>query len=196
MEAPRSKTYDGPSGIGRDSLWLTSEDLVEGKDAKVEIESVQLYQEVTFEGGRKKLNVLGLKFKGKDRVLLLNATNRKKLNKSFGNITRAWKGQEITLYVTDTQFAGETVKCVRIRDAKSRVASATEDFLSGDDEPRTSGGQATLDMVAGNGLASKVDEACRVLGLNKSEKAALIEECRGDMAGVLVELNRRADKMR
>jgi hypothetical protein len=140
MEKPTGSEYTGASGIGRDSNWLTAEDLVEGRDVKVKIEKVVLYDEVTFQGGRKKKNMIGLQFAGKERVLGLNATNRKAMNKQFGNITKSWKGQEITLYVTDTTFAGESVKCVRIRNTGSRAATAAEDFLhEGDDDPSPAG---------------------------------------------------------
>jgi len=132
MEAPQGKEYGGPSGIGRDSVWLTAEDLVEGRDVEVKIEAVMLYPEVSFMGGRKRLNLIGLKFVGKERILGLNATNRKSLGKQFGNIAKAWKGQSITLYVTETQMAGETVKCVRIRNKGSRSATAAEQFLHED----------------------------------------------------------------
>jgi len=139
MNIPASKAYEGPSGIGRDSIWLTAEDLIEGRDFDVTIEKVLIYPEVTFQGGRKKTNMLGLKFVGKDRVLGLNATNRKALNKMFGNITSGWKGGVITLYVSDTQLAGETVKCLRIRSKPARAASAAEDLLGDDDDPTAEG---------------------------------------------------------
>ena len=136
-EAPVGKEYNGPSGIGRDSTWLTSEDLVEGHDAKVEIEKVLLFPKVKFREGRDRINYVGLQFKGKQRVLGLNATNRKVLNRMFGNMTKAWKGQTITLYVAETEAFGETVKCVRIRNTQSRHATAAEAFLEDDhDEPQ------------------------------------------------------------
>lgn len=138
MEEPRGKAYEGPSGVGRDSIWLTAEDLVEGRDVDVKIEAVMLYPEVTFQGGRKRLNLIGLKFAGKERILGLNATNRKSLNKQFGNIAKGWKGQTITLYVTETQMGGETVKCVRIRNRGSRSATAAEQFLHEDPPARGS----------------------------------------------------------
>lgn len=140
MKEPEGKPYEGPSGIGRDSLWLTNEDLIEGKDIKVKIENVILYGEVEFQAGRKRKNYLGLKFVGKDRVLGVNATARKLLNRMFGNIVRSWKGQEITLYVSETQMAGETVKCIRIRDRGARAATVAEELSGGEDkEPQASG---------------------------------------------------------
>ena len=157
--APVGREYAGPSGIGRDSIWLTAEDLVEGKDVSAEIAAVLLYPEVTFEAGRKKTNVIGVKFVGKERILLLNATNRKSLNKMFGNITKLWKGQSITLYVAEVQFGGETVKAVRIRNQRSRAASAAEDFIAGNDEPVAGAGVAGAAPAAvGAELARLTDD--------------------------------------
>jgi hypothetical protein len=132
MEKPIGKEYAGPSGVGRDSTWLTAEDLVGGKDVTVEIARVVLYPSVKFQGGRERKNMLGLEFVGKERVLGLNATNRKILNHMFGNIAKGWKGQKVTLYVTQTQLAGETVDCIRIRDRGSRAATAAEEMLHSD----------------------------------------------------------------
>lgn len=129
MDAPVGKPYDGPSGIGRDSHWLTHEDLLPGRDVSVQIAEVVLYPEVKFEGGRIRTNYLGLRFTGKDRVLGLNATNRKMLCKMFGSVTKAWRGQSIALYVTTTQMAGETKQCVRIREQKSKTVQGAEQQL-------------------------------------------------------------------
>jgi len=151
MDEPRGKEYTGPSGIGRDSIWLTQEDLIEGKDVSVKIESVILYPEVTFQAGRKRTNLLGLKFVGKDRILGLNATNRRALAQQFGNLAAAWKGKTISLFVTDTQMAGETVKCVRIRNKGARAATAAEQLLDGvDTDPL---GLGSIDDGAGESQA-------------------------------------------
>jgi len=130
---PKGVEYDGPSGIARESTWLTNEDLVEGKDANVQIEAVLKFGNLEFEGGRAKKNALGLKFNGKERLLLLNATNRKVMNAMFGSLTKAWKGQVITLFVTETNAFGEMVKCVRIRKQGARSATLAEQFLHDDE---------------------------------------------------------------
>jgi hypothetical protein len=149
MEKPQGNEYGGPSGIGRDSNWLTAEDLIEGRDVKVVIEKVIHYPELTFEMGRKEKNKLALEFKGKERALVLNATNRKTLNAMFGSVTKAWWGKEVTLFVTQTQMKGETVNCVRIRKGKARAATVAEDLLGGADaEP-----VASVPPVEGNGAA-------------------------------------------
>ena len=186
MDEPRGKEYSGPSGVGRDSVWLTAEDLVEGKDATVEIEQVILYPEVKFQAGRTRLNLLGLKFIGKQRVLGLNATNRKSLNKQFGNIAKGWKGQTITLYVTETQMAGETVKCVRIRDQRSRAATAAEEFLNDptENEPRAHGESDATEQ--------DVVQGALMLGMNEAEVGELKHKHNGDLNAVYDELRARA----
>jgi len=184
MEKPVGKPYEGPSGIGRDSTWLTAEDLVEGKDIEVTIEKVVLYPEVTFQGGRKRVNMLGLQFVGKERVLGLNATNRKVLNKALGNITKAWKGQKVTLYISETQLAGETVKCVRIRDRGSRAATAAEEFLH-DDEPQPSASAVDPDETA-------FHTAADVAGLTAKEKEELLADSDGSYQRAHAELAARA----
>lgn len=138
---PVGMEYSGPSGIGRDSMWLTNEDLIEGKDFPVEIESVLLYKKVEFLEGRERTNVLALKFKDRERQLLVNGTIRKCLNAMFGSVTKNWTGNTVRLYVTDVMSFGQMVKCVRIRNEKSRAATAAEELLSGD-EPGATGTDA------------------------------------------------------
>jgi hypothetical protein len=118
--------YGGPSGIGRDSVWLTAEDLPDEKDITLEIEEVLDRQNVTFEGGRKKPHVLTLKFARFQRELGLNATNRRSLNRLYGKITANWRGKRVTLYVdNNVRFGRETVSGVRIRDVVPQPKSRT-----------------------------------------------------------------------
>lgn len=67
-------------------------------------------------------------FKGKDKGLVLNKTNANKIVQLSGRgDTDDWKGLQIKLYATETQFAGETVDCVRIKgvtNGKSMAAKA------------------------------------------------------------------------
>jgi hypothetical protein len=160
------KEYAGPSGIARRSEWLTAEDLVEGRDVKVRIEKVIHYPSVTFEKGRTEKDMLALQFVGKERKLILNATNRKTLNRAFGVLTGPWKGQDITLYVGETQMKGEDVKCVRIRAQRSRIATAAEEALhetgaAGEDEPVAGVGVAGAAPAPGAEPARSDEEAFR-----------------------------------
>jgi hypothetical protein len=187
MDAPAGKKYEGPSGAGRDSIWLTAEDLIEGRDATAEIDAVMMYPSVKFQGGRERKNMIGLTFKGKERVLGLNATNRKVLNRMFGNLTKSWPGKSVTLYVSETQLAGETVKCVRIRDKGSRVATAAEEFLEGDHEAEPTRGS---DITPERGA---FDEAVAMTGTSLDQAAAILSRSDGDYVAALAEINRRAN---
>lgn len=111
-----ASSYRGPSGIARESPWLTHEDLTDGKDVVVTIEDVLLRKDVTYEGGRKKPKVLALKFKGKERELAVNATNRRVLNDMFGTDTGGWVGKPIALFVQHgIRLGREERSGVRIR---------------------------------------------------------------------------------
>ena len=99
-DIPKGEAYKGPSGIARESTWLTSEDLPHDRDTIVEIEQVTIRRNLKMQGGREKPIGLSLKFRGKGRELLLNATNRAILGKLCGtNDTATWYGQRIALYV-------------------------------------------------------------------------------------------------
>ncbi len=100
FNVPAGSEYKGPSGIARDSCWLTSEDLPHDRDTVVTIESVLRRDNVKFQGGRTKPITLSLKFVGKGRELALNATNRKILAAMFGtNECAAWYGRRVGLFV-------------------------------------------------------------------------------------------------
>lgn len=57
-------------------------------------------------------------FQGKDKGLVLNKTNAKKIAELTGSKdTDDWSGCQIRIYATETEFAGETVECIRIKAA-------------------------------------------------------------------------------
>lgn len=52
--------------------------------------------------------------------LVLNVTNSKKIQSLVGSQdTDDWAGRAITLYQSETEYAGDTVACVRVRAAKN-----------------------------------------------------------------------------
>lgn len=52
--------------------------------------------------------------------LVLNVTNSKKIASILGTAeTDEWAGRTITLYRSETEYAGETVDCIRVRAAKN-----------------------------------------------------------------------------
>lgn len=116
----KSTPFEGRSSEMRaPSPWLASEDLLDCGDVTVTIEKVMLHPDATFDDGRKQ-KVYSLRFEGKDKEMVLNATNRKTLVARFGTKVKDWAGKEITLYV-DTRVrkpggkANEYTCGIRIR---------------------------------------------------------------------------------
>lgn len=95
-----SEEFQGRSSEMRiKNIWLASEDIMDAGDVEVEIEKVFLHKGADFEGGRKQ-DVFALKFKGKQKQMILNATNRKRLVAIFGTTkTSDWIGKKVMLYV-------------------------------------------------------------------------------------------------
>jgi len=56
-----------------------------------------------------------LYFKNASKALVLNTTNDRTITELFGDDDREWRGQQIELYPTTTQFGGKIVDCVRVR---------------------------------------------------------------------------------
>lgn len=127
-DTPEGTIYKGPSGVARDSTWLTSEDLPHDRDVVVTIESVVRRDNVTFQQGRKKPVTLALKFAGRERQLLTNATHRKVLNMLFGTPCAKWFGQRVALYVQQNvrRPDGSEGPAVRIRTEKPSASMREE----------------------------------------------------------------------
>lgn len=114
---PQGEPYAGPSGgLKKPSDWLASEDLPLDREVEVEVEDVRLFKDVKFEAGRTEPKVAALKFVGKEKLMILNSTNRKRMVKMFTSDTRKWRKQRITLYVDPTvKMRGELVCGLRIK---------------------------------------------------------------------------------
>ena len=94
------KEYSGPGGIIRDSVWLTNEDIPHTKDTIVTIEKVLRFESVVFGNQHKAGKTLALTFVGASRMLRVNATMKRGLNRLGGdNSCACWKGLRISLYV-------------------------------------------------------------------------------------------------
>ncbi len=64
-------------------------------------------------------------FQGKEKGLVLNKTNAKKIAELAGSKdTEDWAGCQVRIYATETEFGGETVECIRIKAAGALVKSA------------------------------------------------------------------------
>lgn len=63
-----------------------------------------------------------LYFAGKEKGLVLNKTNCNKIIELLkSGDTDEWEGQKIRLFATETEFAGETVDCIRVKAAAAQT---------------------------------------------------------------------------
>lgn len=66
--------------------------------------------------GRDKDAKLVAYFQGKEKGLVLNKTNARKIAEITGSQdTDDWAGSQIMIYPTETEFAGDTVECIRVK---------------------------------------------------------------------------------
>lgn len=56
-----------------------------------------------------------LRFDGAKKGLLLNRTNARTIAELYGPETNDWRGRQVTLYPTTTDFRGAMVGCIRVR---------------------------------------------------------------------------------
>lgn len=64
-----------------------------------------------------------LYFAGYTKGMVLNRTNAKRISTFYGQEVEGWIGKPITLYPSETEFAGETVPCIRVRQTPPAVAA-------------------------------------------------------------------------
>jgi hypothetical protein len=65
-----------------------------------------------------------LSFQGKEKRLVLNATNAKLIGAMHGDEMDLWIGKVIKLYPTTTTMNGSVVPCIRVRE---EIQEATTD---------------------------------------------------------------------
>lgn len=112
---PQGEVFEGRSAEMKVSPWLASEDLL-GKEVAVEIVKVYRFKDVEFDAGRKEAVVYAMEFKGANKQLVLNSTNRKKLVQKFGPNVKDWTGKTVTLYVDENvRLMGKKVCGIRIK---------------------------------------------------------------------------------
>jgi hypothetical protein len=109
------------------SKYVKASDL-NGKEATLLIDSVE--REIVGRDGDKKV-VMG--FRGKDKRLVLNKTNGHTISRLYGKRTENWVGKAITLFPTVTEYGGQQVSCVRVKEPPSPPQHGTADF--NDDVP-------------------------------------------------------------
>ena len=116
----KSEPFTGTVSAMKTSVWLASEDLLGLPDAKVTIASVNKHEDVPMDGGRMEKKLFALGFQGREKQMILNATNRKTLSGAFGASTKNWIGKDVLLFAQDGikkpgGRSGETCTGLRIR---------------------------------------------------------------------------------
>jgi len=92
---------------------LKADDL-KGKAVKVTISG---YEIVEFKGNNGPEAKPVLKFEGKEKTLVCNKTNSRMIAKNVGSKELDdWVGQTITIYPTETDFGGDIVPCLRVKE--------------------------------------------------------------------------------
>lgn len=102
------------------SKWLAASDL-QGHEVKVQIQSVVVAE---FDNGNKP----ALMFFGKQKGMVLNRTNAKKLAAQYGDDMDNWKGKEIIIYPEVVEFQGKPVDSIRCRPILPQAAAGDAPF--------------------------------------------------------------------
>jgi hypothetical protein len=89
------------------SSYIKAADL-QGRPVRVTVESCQLED---LDGEQKPV----LRFRGKQKGMVLNRVNAGTLSAALGDETAAWTGREIEIYPDQTMFQGRMVACLRLR---------------------------------------------------------------------------------
>lgn len=101
------------------STYIKASDL-EGRSVNVTIREVKSEQI-----GRDRDTKPVLYFDGKTKGMVLNKTNARKIASLVGSAdTEDWTGAQIAIFPTETEFAGETVDCIRIKAAHAARRAA------------------------------------------------------------------------
>jgi hypothetical protein len=107
----RGKKMVNVNNVYASGNWLAAADL-QGHAATVVIQSVALEQ---FNNDGRPENKIALQFQGKEKRMLCNKTNAKRLAYMFGDETDHWIGKQVTIIVEMVDFKGDYVPALRIQ---------------------------------------------------------------------------------
>jgi hypothetical protein len=118
------------------STYIMASDL-NGQTVTVTIREVKIEQI-----GRERDSKPVLYFVGKEKGLVLNKTNARKIAGIVGDAdTENWTGAKIAIYPTEVEFSGDMVEAIRVKAATGKAAAPPppparepgEDDISADD---------------------------------------------------------------
>jgi hypothetical protein len=93
------------------SKFVAAGDLM-GQDVSVVVSGVTI-EEVGAEAEKRPV----VHFQGMQKGMVLNRINAKRITAMYGPEVEAWVGRPITLYPSETEYGGDTVPCIRVRQA-------------------------------------------------------------------------------
>jgi hypothetical protein len=102
--------------------WLKAEDLPENFRGVLTVEHVSVQ---TVGDGQDKERKLALRFRGKEKLLLLNVTNANMMAEITGSRDYDhWVGRQVVLFRTMTDYAGKRVPALRLDHARAAATAA------------------------------------------------------------------------
>ena len=105
-----------------ESKWLRADDLREGMEIKLIIDHIEI-EMVDRDDGKAPEEKAVVYFQAKEKGLMLNATNGKKLVEAYGDDLEGLRLKEVILYRDTVDFKGTIVPCLRIRIPQQEVAA-------------------------------------------------------------------------
>lgn len=94
------------------SKYITAEDLG-GEVVPLKIKSITQEEMPNGDGEMRPV----VYFDGVQKGMVLNKTNAKRIASMYGEDTDNWVSQEILIYPSETDLRGETVPCIRVKQA-------------------------------------------------------------------------------
>jgi hypothetical protein len=114
--------------------FIAAEEL-DGKEITLTIIGVTT-DEVYSPTARAKEKKAALKFKETDKMVILNATNARKITEILGSPqVETWTGKRITLYPLAIQAFGQNIEAIRIKKATGQETVPNLKQIVHDDEP-------------------------------------------------------------
>lgn len=128
---------------------------LDGRDFTLQIERVTA-GEIEGEKGRKSKKPI-ISFVGAKKKLAINKTNGKTIASLYGSDTDGWAGKWITIYPTTTNFGGETVECIRVRNERPQGKPAGNGRSSGNGRQQQRAPQPDLTQQIADKMAENAD---------------------------------------
>ena len=100
--------------------YISAEDLG-GEVVPVTIATITLEEMPNSDGEQKPV----LYFEGRQKGMVLNKTNARRIAGKYGEDTDGWLGKSILIYPSETDLRGESVQCIRVKQDVAGTPEAT-----------------------------------------------------------------------